>query len=424
MSNTICLPDTQMTTLANGIRVVTQSVAAMQSAAIGIRIDSSTRNEAADLGGASHFIEHLLFKGTGKRSADRIMEEFDALGARANAYTSQEEVFYYATSLASAIPATFEILADLFVNSTLPLAEVEKERGVVLQEISMNQDNPGRFVYQQFHRGFWKSHPLGLPVLGTAESIRAIARDRLMEHKLSHYIANATIVAAAGNVEHGRIVELAERLLCRLPEGQLSENKPEPGWRPAVAENAHYRRPMEQTQFFMGYPTPPAGSKHRYTLAVFNQILGCGMSSRLFREVRERRSLAYSVYSSMSSYTDSGGILIFAGTNPERAQEAVDVCHAEMMRFCGEKVSDETLNSAKEQMRSKLLMALDDCDTQVRRLSNTTSLLGAPEPIGISLEGVAAVTADELRSMAEELFADVSPRVESVGPGDGPGLPR
>lgn len=423
MPKTSYLPDTKMTTLANGIRVVTQNVAAMQSAAIGIRIDSSTRNEAADLGGASHFIEHLLFKGTEKRNADRIMEEFDALGARANAYTSQEEVFYYATSLASAIPATFEILADLFVNSTLPHEEVEKERGVVLQEISMNHDNPGRFVYHQFHRGFWRAHPLGLSVLGTAESIRSIARDRLMEHKLSNYLANATIVSAAGNVEHDRIVDLAERLLCRLPTGPLPLISPEPGWCPSVAESAHYQRPMEQAQFYMGYPIPPAGSGHRHTLAVFNQILGCGMSSRLFREVRERRSLAYSVYSSMASYSDSGGMLIFAGTDPIRAQEAVNVCHAEMMRFCSEKVSDETLSSAKEQIRSKRLMALDDCDIQVRRLSNTTSILGAPEPIGISLEGVAAVSADDVCNMAGELFADVLPRLESVGPGDGPGLP-
>lgn len=423
MPNTTCLPDTQMTTLANGIRVVTQNVASMQSVAIGIRIDSSTRNEAADMGGASHFIEHLLFKGTDKRSADRIMEEFDALGARVNAYTSQEEVFYYATSLASAIPSIFELLADLFVNSTLPVEEVEKERGVVLQEISMNYDNPGRFIYHQFHKGFWKAHPLGLPVLGTTDSIRSINRDRLMEHKCTNYLANATIVSAAGNVDHDRIVDLAERLLCRLPIGSLTVNTPAPGWNPSVAESAHYQRPMEQTQFYMGYPTPPAGSRHRFTLAAFNQILGCGMSSRLFREVRERRSLAYSVYSSMSSYTDSGGILIFAGTNPARAQEAVDVCHAEMMRFCNEAVSDETLSSAKEQIRSKLLMALDDCDVQVRRLSNTTSVLGAPEPLALSLEGIAAVAADDIRSMANELFSDVSPRVESVGPGDGPGRP-
>src|SRR6185369_12041541 len=170
-------------------------------------------NEAADLGGASHFIEHLLFKGTEQRSADRIMEEFDALGARVNAYTSQEEVFYYTTSLASTVPATFEILADMFVNSTLPSDEVEKERGVVLQEISMNHDNPDRFVYRQFHSGFWKDHPLGLSVLGTAESIGSVPRDRLLAHKLAHYIASGTIVSAAGNVEHDRIVELAERLL-------------------------------------------------------------------------------------------------------------------------------------------------------------------------------------------------------------------
>jgi len=414
------LPIPRMTTLSNGIRVVTQNVGAMQSAAIGIRIDSSTRNEPTDLGGASHFIEHLLFKGTERRSADRILEDFDALGAKGNAYTSQEEVFYYATSLASAIPATFEILADLFVNSVLPPEEVEKERGVVLQEISMNQDNPGRFVYNRFHRSFWQGHPLGAPVLGTPESIRSVHRDRLLEHKRSHYLSGATIVSAAGNVEHDQIVELSEDLLSGLPSGTPHSSASPKGWRPAIAEYAHHQRPMEQTQFYMGYPLPPAGNVHRNCLAVFNQILGCGMSSRLFREVRERRSLAYSVNSNMASYTDSGGLLIFAGTRPERAREAIDVCHAEVMRFCNETISDEQMESAKQQIRSKRLMALDDCELQVRRISNNTSILGEPEPLGPSLEAFAAITAEDIRSMAQELFSSVEPRVESVGPGDGP----
>ncbi len=418
------LPHPRMTTLANGIRVVTQSVAAMQSAAIGIRIDSSTRNEPADMGGASHFIEHLLFKGTEQRSADRIMEGFDALGARVNAYTSQEEVFYYATSLASAVPDTFEILADLFANSILPPREVEKERGVVLQEISMNQDNPGRFVYHRFHRGFWQGHPLGTPVLGTPESIRSIHRDRLMDHKRAHYLAGATIVSAAGNVDHDRIVALSERYLNSLPVGTLPASKPAEGWRPVTAEHVHHPRPMEQTQFYLGYPLPPAGNRHRNSLAVLNQILGCGMSSRLFREVRERRSLAYSVYSSMSSYSDSGGLLIYAGTTPERAGEAVDVCHGELMRFCHETVNEEVMESAKQQILSKRLMALDDCEIQARRISNTTSILGEPEPLGPSLAEVAAVSSADVQRMAHELFAAVVPRVESVGPGDGPRLPR
>lgn len=418
------LPAPRMTTLANGVRVVTQSIAGMQSAAIGIRIDSSTRNETADMAGASHFIEHLLFKGTEKRSADRIMEEFDGLGAGANAYTSQEEVFYYAVSLASVVPATFEILADMFVNATFPPDEVEKERGVVLQEISMSQDNPTRFVYRQFHGGFWKDHPLGLCVLGSTDSIGAIQRDRLLEHKRSHYLAGATIVSAAGNVEHERILELADRLLGGLPAGCISPVLARAEWRHATAQHAHYQRSMEQTQFYMGYPLPPAGSEERHTLAVFNQILGSGMSSRLFREVRERRSLAYSVYSSVATYSDSGGLLIYAGTGPERAQEAIDVCHGEVLRFCSETVSDDTLRSAKEQIRCKRLMSLDDCGIQVRRLANATSILGAPEPIASVLEGVAAVSADDVRRTAEELFSGVTPRVESVGPGDGPGLPR
>jgi predicted Zn-dependent peptidase len=424
MSKADSMPEVRLTTISNGVRVVTQKIPNMQSAAIGIRIDNSTRNEEPDCGGASHFIEHLLFKGTQIRTADQIMDDFNSLGARANAYTSQEEVFYYAISLASIIPPTFDILADLFVNSTFPAEEVEKERGVVLQEISMNADTPSRFIYNQFHQGFWKGHPIGSPILGTAETISSIARDRLLEYKRSHYLANATIVSAAGNVEHDRIVDQAERVLGGLPAGTLSIAQPTPGWKLAVAENAHYPRALEQTLFYMGYPIPPAGNEHRHQLAVFNQILGGGMNSRLFREVRERRSLAYTVYSMMSSYTDSAGLMIYAGTSAERAQEAIDVCHAEVMRFCDERVTDEVLNAAKEQIRCSRLMALDDCETQVRRISNTTSLLGAPEPIAESLRSIAAVNADDIRSMAQSLFTDITPHLASVGPGDGPGLPR
>ena len=423
MSNLAQLPEPRMTTLDNGVRVVTQNVAAMQSASIGIRIDSSTRNEVADLAGASHFIEHLLFKGTERRTADQIMEEFDALGASVNAYTSHEEVFYYVTSLASALPASFEILADMYMNASFPPEEVEKERGVVLQEISMNYDNPGRYVYRQFHGGFWKAHPLGLCVLGTADSIKAVKRERLMEHKRANYLAGSTIVAAAGNVEHNEIVQLAERLLRDLPQGVITPVQAGSGWRASVGEHVHHHRPMEQTQYYMGYPAPPAGSGYRHTLALFNQILGSGMSSRLFREVRERRSLAYSVYSSPVSYTDAAGLLIFAGTSPERAQEAINVCHAQVMRFCNEAVNEATLASAQEQVRGKRLMALDDCGTQVRRISNGTSILGKPETIGDSLAGIAAVTIDDIRSFARSQFQNVTPRVESIGPGDGPGLP-
>jgi len=418
------LPDVKLTTISNGVRVVTQKIPNMQGAAIGIRIDSSTRNESPEVGGASHFIEHLLFKGTPTRTADQIMDDFNRLGARANAYTSQEEVFYYAICLASIIPATFDILADMFLNAWFPAQEVEKERGVVLQEISMNYDTPNRFIYNQFHQGFWKGHPLGTPILGTAESIAGMARERLVEHKLSHYLGGGTIVSVAGNVEHDQIVDQADRLLRELPGGSQPASKAHPRWKPAVAESAHHERPMEQNLFYMGYPLPPAGNEHRHELAVFNQILGSGMNSRLFREVRERRSLAYTVYSGVSSYSDSGSLMIYAGTSSERVQEAINVCHTEVMRFCDEMVSEDVLQAAKEQIRSSRLMALDDCETQVRRISNTTSILGAPEPISQSLQAIAAVSAEDIRAMARKLFSDSQPRVESVGPGAGAQLPR
>lgn len=288
----------------------------------------------------------------------------------------------------------------------------------------MNQDTPSRFIYNQFHLGFWKGHPLGSPILGTSDTIGAISRDRLMEYRYANYLAAGTIVSVAGNVEHDRVVEQAERVLRALPEGPIPRKKAEPGWQPGVAENAHYHRAMEQVLFYMGYPLPPAGNEHRHKLAVLNQILGSGMNSRLFREVRERRSLAYTVYSMMSSYTDSAGLMIYAGTSADRAQEAVDVCHGEVLRFCEELVSEEMLAAAKEQIRCARLMALDDCETQVRRISNTTSLLGSPEPLGPTLEAIAAVTADEVRDVARLLFANARPRVESVGPGNGPVVPR
>ncbi len=417
MHHTGKLPLPRMTTLPNGIRVVTQNVPAMQSAAVGIRINSSTRDEPSALAGASHFIEHLLFKGTSRRTADQIMEAFDAIGAKANAYTSQEEVFFYAISLASEVPATFTLLADMFTDPTLPPVEVEKERGVVLQEIAMNHDNPGRYLYHQFHSGFWQGHPLGSPVLGTPESIRAIPRDALLAYQRACYCTHDTIVSAAGNVDHNQLVELSQQLLCSLPARKNPERTLSEQWSPAAGTRQHHQRPMEQIQLYLGYPLPPAGSRHRHSLAVLNQILGSGMSSRLFREIRERRSLAYSVYSNMASYTDSGSLLIFAGTKPEHAAEAVDICQNEVRRFCEESVPAEVLASAKQQIQSKRLMALDDCELQVRRISNTASIMGEPEAVENSLREIAQVSSDDILLMAQELFGTVEPRVESIGPG-------
>ncbi len=410
------LPRPRMTTLSSGIRVVTQSVPAMQSASIGIRVNSSTRDEPSDLAGASHFIEHLLFKGTTRQTADQIMEKFDAIGAKVNAYTSQEEVFYFATSLASAVPDTYALLADMFTDSILPPEEVEKERGVILQEIAMNYDNPGRHLYHQFHRGFWNGHPLGSPVLGTSDSISSIHRDRLLAHIRSRYSASATIVSAAGNIDHDQLVKLSEQLLCTLPTTTTAASTiPEP-WSHGGGSWNHHQRPMEQTQFYLGYPIPAAGSTHRHTLAVLNQILGSGMASRLFREVRERRSLAYSVYSSMASYSDSGCLVIFAGTKPVNAREASEICQREVKRFCSETVTEEVLCSAKQQIQSKRLMSLDDCELQVRRIAGSASIFAEPEPIEDSLREIAEVTASDIQQLAVELFETTEPRIESIGP--------
>ena len=411
------IPKVQQTELANGTRVITQPTPGLQGAAIAIHVLSGSRDEDPRIGGASHFIEHLLFKGTEKRTSYQITTELDAIGAQPNACTSQEGVTYYLKALSSDLPQAFDVLSDMFLNSSFPDKEIEMERGVVLEEIKRAEDNPDRYLHNRFSSGFWEDHPLGRPVLGTPEVISSISREQLMRHMRQRYVPESTVVAAAGNIEHQEIVALVEGYL-----GDRRALEPAPPaasaatGRYGLAFARHNLREMQQVQFYLGYPSLLPTDPRYWSMQILRLVLGGGMSSRLFREVREERGLAYSVGAYLLEYRDRPGFVVVAGCNSERAQEAIEVCHNEVLKLSREKLTSQNLDDAKRQARGKLLLSLDDPADWLIPMAREIGYFGQARCISEDLALLEAVTPESVIEIADELFTGSLPRLESIGP--------
>lgn len=411
------LPKIHQSELANGTRIITQPTPGLQGAAIAIHVLSGSRDEDPSIGGASHFIEHLLFKGTEKRSSYQITTELDAIGAQPNACTSQEGVTYYLKALSSDLPQAFDVLSDMFLNSNFPEKEIEMERGVVLEEIKRAEDNPDRFLHNRFASGFWAGHPLGRPVLGTPEVIGSITREQLMQHMRQRYVPKSTVVSAAGNIDHDSIVSLVDSY---LGSGAAREPAPKPAF-PAAAQIGvgcarHNQRDMQQVQFYLGYPSLPPTDPRYWSMQLLRLVLGGGMSSRLFREVREERGLAYSVGAYLLEYSDRPAFVVVAGCNSSRAQEAIDVCHCEVLKLAKEKLTPLSLDDAKRQARGKLLLSLDDPADWLIPLSKEVGYFGRARTMAEELAQLEAVSPESIIAIAEELFIPQLPRLESIGP--------
>lgn len=410
-------PSIHQTELANGMRVITQPTRGLQGAAIAIHVLSGSRDEDPVIGGASHFIEHLLFKGTEKRTSYDITTELDTIGAQPNACTSQEGVTYYLKALSSDLPQAFDVLSDMFLNSSFPDKEIETERGVVLEEIKRAEDNPDRYLHSRFCNGFWGDHPLGRPVLGTPEVISNISRDQLMQHMRQRYVPKSTVVAATGNIDHDEIVSLVGSYL-----GEMNERVPAPAETAAASGSygldlaRHNLRDMQQVQFYLGYPSLPPTDPRYWSMQILRLVLGGGMSSRLFREVREERGLAYSVGAYLLEYSDRPALVIVAGCNSSRAQEAIDVSHNEIMKLSREKLSAQILDDAKRQARGKLLLSLDDPADWLIPLAKEVGYFGRARSMAEELALLEAVRPETVIELAEELFTGSLPRLESIGP--------
>jgi predicted Zn-dependent peptidase len=402
------------------VRVITERVGHMHTVAIGIWVANGSRHESPECSGVAHFIEHLLFKGTGRRSARQISMEIDSMGGILNAFTGHEYVCYYAKVLAKFLPRVSDLLTDIFLHSIFPGDEIERERKVILQEIKMRDDSPEEAIHDRFHQNFYRGHALGNSILGTEESINGLSRDAIATYKQSRYRPADIIISAAGNVDHEELVKLVTAEFSRISSDWMPAGEtfvPPGGRRVNLCE-----RDLEQTLICMGTRALQQDHPDRYAMHLLTTILGGGMSSRLFQEVREKKGLAYAVYSYVVSHADSGALVVYAGTEQQHCRELVDIALTEMGRLKQEPVTQGELDSAREQMKGKLLMSLESSDSLMTRLAKNVIYLGRPQPMENVLAGFDAVRVEDVTEIAARLFDGECLNLEVMGRTGGLGL--
>jgi predicted Zn-dependent peptidase len=364
---------TKLATLPNGLRIVTDSIASVDTVSLGLWIDVGTRHESPDINGVAHFLEHMAFKGTERRSARAIAEEIEAVGGHLNAYTSRESTAYYAKILKEDAPLALDILADILLHSTFDPAELERERTVILQEIGQANDTPDDIIFDHFQERAFPDQAMGRPVLGTPEIIESLSREAVVAYLRGHYSASRMVLSASGNLDHDRIVALAEKLLSALPAELPIRTEPAR----YVGGDHREQRDLEQLHLVLGFPGIPLGDPDYYAAAVLSTAFGGGMSSRLFQEVREKRGLVYAIHSFAHSYREGGLFGIYAGTGEEEAAELVPVLCDEAMKLANGLDGGE-LARAKAQMKAGLLMSLESTGARCEQMATHMLVHGTP----------------------------------------------
>jgi predicted Zn-dependent peptidase len=400
----------QLTELGSGVRVVTEEVPSVRSVALGLWVRTGSRDEAPAQAGVSHFLEHLLFKGTERFSAIEISERFDGLGAAINAATGKETTHLHARFLDEHTEEAFDLLAEMLLAPTYP--EIDSEREVVLEEIAMYEDEPQDRVHDVLADAVFGEHPLGRRVLGEAEVISSIPVPEIEAYRRRRYTGGHVVVGAAGHVDHGAIAALAERLVSPPAGENGAAAAPQPS---GEARLRFYPKDTEQYHICFGAPGIVRADERRFALAVLDSIFGGSTSSRLFREVREKRGLAYSVGSYNEQYTDSGLVATYVGTREENVEEACAVIGAEFRRLRGEPVSAEELDRAKENVKGRLVLSSESTAARMTRISRATLFDLPIDSLDQMLAKVDAVTIDELTELAGELYAEERLSAACVG---------
>jgi predicted Zn-dependent peptidase len=385
------------TRLDNGIAVVTESMAGSHSAAVGFWVDAGSRDEDPALGGASHFLEHLLFKGTETRSARDIAEAVDAVGGDMNAFTTKEYTAFYVRVLDADLDLALDILSDIMWAPAFRADEVEAERQVIVEEILMHEDEPSDLVHDLFTEAVYPGHPLGRPVLGDRSTIGAMSRDQIAGYFGAMYRPSSIVVAAAGNVDHDRVVAGVERGFAGHP-GTAPRRAEAP--LPAPRSVAVTSRPTEQAHVVVGARALDRSDDDRFALSVLNHVLGGGMSSRLFQEIREKRGLAYSVYSYRVGYMETGVLAVYAGTTPARAVEVLDLIDAELDRLGDADVSERELAVAKGHVKGSLALTLEDSAGRMNRIGRSQLVHGSVMSFEELVARTDDVTAEDVRRLA------------------------
>jgi predicted Zn-dependent peptidase len=390
-------------------------MAGFRSATVGIWADVGSASEPHQRRGISHLVEHMLFKGTPRRSARQIAETMDGVGGNLNAFTDKETTCYYAKVIDRHLPLALDVLADMFLHSTFDPAELDKEQKVILEEIKMYEDAPDELIHDIFLQTMWSGSNLGEPTIGFAETVVAITPDDLRAHMRAHYAPNSVIVAAAGNVEHERFVELVDQEFKEFAGTSIASTPEEP----ATTPGRHVReKDSEQAYVVLGTRGVTIRDERRYALSVLDTVLGGGMSSRLFQEIREKRGLVYSVYSFQAAYRGAGLFGIYAGTSPGNVQSCVDLVVAEFDRVKAEPIGPDEFVLAQEHVKGNLTLSLESTSSRMIRLGRNELALGRYVSTEEVERRIDAVTPQEVAELAREILTDENFGLAIVGPVD------
>ena len=391
-----------MTTLANGVRVITEAMPHVRSVSVGIWIGSGSRRETPEQNGISHFIEHMLFKGTTSRSAEDIARAVDALGGNLDAFTAKELVCFNTKVLDQHLSQAFDVLADLVLHPMFREEDIEKEKGVILEEIKMEADSPDYLVHEIFSSYFWKDHPLGKPILGTPQSVSRFDSTMMRDFFRSVYSPANLMVTAAGHLTHEGLTALVRQHFESLPSGPDAPADPVPSTHARIS--LRNKKSLEQVHLCLGVPSYPLPHQERFACYVLNTLLGGGMSSRLFRNIRERQGLAYAVFSELNPYRDTGCLSIYAGTSVESARQVVESITMEFRQLKGDRVSDEELRRAKDHLKGSLMLGLESTASRMSNLARQEMYFGRFFTLDELLESIEAVTAENVRAIAQTFF--------------------
>ena len=407
------------TELSNGLVILTERMEHVRSVSMGVWVKTGSRDELPEINGVSHFVEHMVFKGTKSRSAQNIAREVDAIGGNLDAFTSKETICFNIKVLDEHVSKALDVLTDLVTQPIFAPDDIGRECKVILEEIKMDEDNPDMLVHEIFTQSFWKDHPLGKPILGTRETVKKFDQGMLFDFYGGRFQGKNMIFSAAGNLDHDHFVALVAEKLAHLPASTSLDSdlilpfaaKPKVHARIVTKQ----KKSLEQLQLCLGVPAPAVNDEQRYTVALLNTILGGGMSSRLFQNVREDRGLAYSIFSEVSSFRDTGSLCVYAGTSAQNAEQVIRLTVDEFRRLKNERVPDEELQRAKDQLKGNILMSLESSGALMSNLARQEMYFqhfyGVPE----ILEQVGQVTSADLMRMAEQLFVPESVAVAMLG---------
>ncbi len=406
--------------LPNGVRLITEQMDHVRSVSVGVWLTRGSRHEPQHHGGIAHFVEHMLFKGTATRSAEDIAQQVDSLGGHLDAFTSKEYAGYYIKVLDEHLPIALDVLSDLVLNPAFAADDIEREKKVILEEIKMVEDTPDDLVHELFTQSFWRDHPLGQPILGTTESVQELTPDVLRAYFSDTYTAGNFVVVAVGNVTHERMRGLVEPTIGALAQqGTASVQFP-----PAVMPHAQVRaKDLEQSHVLLGTSSYPQNHDDRYAAYVLNTVLGGSMSSRLFQNVRERRGLAYAVFSNLVAYRDAGQLTVYAGCANEAVPELVSVVVDEL-RGMKEAPPEAELRRAKDHLKGSLMLSLESTSSRMSNLARQELYFDRQFGLDETIESIERVSADDLVRVARDLFANGSLGATVLGQPQGLELSR